>query len=464
MVDTPLSTAPPRAEDTLRGALLDSRRRWRDLAAMAADFIFETDEWGRLILAEPDPALGWSAAGLLGKPAARLLIDPAGFNPFRVTTEIRHRPVWFRRGDGGQTRCLVAATPILDPAGGFAGVRGLGLDMTRIDTERDGMASALRRGEALEALLRQTSREVLAPRMMRAALTAVSNALGAEGAAVALSGADGTGCQLIHSVGEGATAVRVSVAAAMPLAPDSVVAISGADGRPLLLTACASRFGPFGVIAVWRSADGRLWDDDDRALLLASGAVFRMVLEHESVQREMRQQARTDPLTNLLNRRAFLEELERNVDRLDRDDAPGTLMFVDLDHFKAVNDTNGHEAGDQVLIITANMLRRMVRPTDLVARLGGDEFAVWMNGVDHMTAAERADVMRDILPKEVAETLGAEMPRVGLSIGIACRRQGGHEAIDSVIRRADMAMYEVKRHGRGHWRVSLLDPTLETDQ
>lgn len=186
-----------------------------------------------------------------------------------------------------------------------------------------------------------------------------------------------------------------------------------------------------------------------------------MVLEHEAVQHEMRLQAHTDPLTGLLNRRAFMEELECNVDRLDRDDAPGTLMFVDLDHFKAVNDTSGHEVGDQVLVMTANMLRGMLRPTDLVARLGSDEFAVWMNGVDHMTDAERADVMREILPKEVATNLGGDTPRVGLSIGIACRRQGGHETIDSVIRRADMAMYEVKRHGRGHWRVSLQDPTIE---
>lgn len=101
----------------------------------------------------------------------------------------------------------------------------------------------------------------------------------------------------------------------------------------------------------------------------------------------------------------------------------------------------------------------MVRPTDLVARLGGDEFAVWLNGVDHMTAAERADALRDLLPREVAELLGPDAPRVGMSIGIACRKGGGHEPLDSVIRRADMAMYEVKRHGRGHWRVSLEDPT-----
>jgi len=182
-----------------------------------------------------------------------------------------------------------------------------------------------------------------------------------------------------------------------------------------------------------------------------------MVLEHETIQREMARQARTDPLTGLLNRRAFLEEVERHIDRLDREDLPGTLMFSDLDHFKPVNDKLGHEMGDQVLVLTANLLRQAVRPSDLVARLGGDEFAVWMSGADHLTAAERADRLREVVPVELGELVGGDAPRLSMSIGIATRRAGSHEPIDSLIRRADMAMYEVKRTGRGHWRVSLTE-------
>jgi diguanylate cyclase (GGDEF)-like protein len=171
----------------------------------------------------------------------------------------------------------------------------------------------------------------------------------------------------------------------------------------------------------------------------------------------MGRQARTDPLTGLLNRRAFLEELQRHVDRLDLESAPGTLMFVDMDAFKAVNDKFGHEMGDHVLIHLAKMLRDLVRPADLIARLGGDEFAVWMSGADHMTAAERADHLRKTAPGELNEILGEAVPGLGLSIGIASRRAGSVEPIDNLIRRADLAMYEVKRGGRGHWRVSLLE-------
>ena len=456
--------------DSLRGALLDSRQRWRDLVTVSADFAFETDAWGRLIFVIPDPALGWSSASLIGQPAERLLVEGAGFDPFRVTAPVRHRRTWLRRGDGGSACLTIAAMPITDRTGAVVGVRGLGVDMTEADAQGARMAAALRRGEVLEHILRRTSHEVLAPRMMKAALESLVDAVGAEGAAVVLDVGESGMSRIAHHAGQGAERMRPTLSAMLPVSPDHLGQATGIDGRPVLMAGCETRFGVFGGIAVWRTARGhdpaedvgagiRAWDQDDRMLLLTATNVIRMVLEHEAIQREMHRQARTDPLTALLNRRAFMEELERHADRLDRDDEPGTLMFADMDHFKAVNDAMGHEAGDRVLVAAADLLRRVVRPTDLVARLGGDEFAVWMNGVDHMTAAERADVLREALPREIAELLGPDAPRVGMSIGIACRRGGGHEPLDSVIRRADMAMYEVKRHGRGHWRVSLEDPT-----
>ena len=456
--------------DSLRGALLDSRQRWRDLVTVSADFAFETDAWGRLIFVIPDPALGWSSASLIGQPAERLLVEGAGFDPFRVTAPVRHRRTWLRRGDGGSACLTIAAMPITDRTGAVVGVRGLGVDMTEADAQGARMAAALRRGEVLEHILRRTSHEVLAPRMMKAALESLVDAVGAEGAAVVLDVGESGMSRIAHHAGQGAERMRPTLSAMLPVSPDHLGQATGIDGRPVLMAGCETRFGAFGGIAVWRTARGhdpaedvgagiRAWDQDDRMLLLTATNVIRMVLEHEAIQREMHRQARTDPLTALLNRRAFMEELERHADRLDRDDEPGTLMFADMDHFKAVNDAMGHEAGDRVLVAAADLLRRVVRPTDLVARLGGDEFAVWMNGVDHMTAAERADVLREALPREIAELLGPDAPRVGMSIGIACRRGGGHEPLDSVIRRADMAMYEVKRHGRGHWRVSLEDPT-----
>ena len=294
--------------------------------------------------------------------------------------------------------------------------------------------------------------EVLAPRMMRAALGAIRHALGAEGVAVVSRGA--TGVVVLHQSGGGAGGVLGDIAAALDGPADQVSVSVAAAARKLIVCGCHTRFGDKAGLAVWRAAPGRDWDAEDRMLAAGATSIVRVVLEHQAIQREMARQARTDALTGLLNRRAFLEELPRHIERLDREEASGALIFVDLDNFKPVNDLLGHEVGDHVLCRAAALLRRTVRPTDLVARLGGDEFALWLNGADHMTAAERAEALCLGAPDELGEVVGGPVPRLSLSIGIAARRPGSPEDIDSLMRRADLAMFEVKREGRGHWRVA----------
>jgi diguanylate cyclase (GGDEF)-like protein len=149
--------------------------------------------------------------------------------------------------------------------------------------------------------------------------------------------------------------------------------------------------------------------------------------------------------------------MQLQLTRLDREGQPGTLVYIDVDSFKPVNDQLGHAMGDAVLTCLSDMLRKLVRPTDLVARLGGDEFALWLGGVDHMTAAERADSLCRSAPAAFQAALQQFVPGLGLSVGIATRPAGSTETVQDLTRRADFAMYEVKRGGRGHWRVSLLD-------
>jgi diguanylate cyclase (GGDEF)-like protein len=288
--------------------------------------------------------------------------------------------------------------------------------------------------------------------MMQGALDALMNALGAEGAAVIdLRGTDSP--ILAHQAGGGGDVVLPS-AAALLAQTDGAMQAYGPDGRPILAAVCRTRFGAHAGLALWRAAGSRGWDNEDKLLINAAASIIRMVLEHNAIQQEMGRQARTDPLTGLLNRRAFLEEMQRHIERLDREDQPGTLLFADLDDFKPVNDRLGHDVGDQVLLRTANMLRDAVRPSDLVARLGGDEFALWLNGADHMTAAERAEWLTVEVPKNLRPIVGEDAPATTVSIGIATRIAGGGEPIDSLLRRADRAMYDVKRTGRGRWRVS----------
>lgn len=450
----PLGATPA---DLLQVTLIDSRQRWRDLVNLAADFAFETDEWGRFVLITPDPALAWPANSLIGQPGVSLLADPAGgggFNPFQVTARVRHRQTWLKRGDGGNACLTFSVTPIQDALGRITGVRGVGVDMTEIDNQAAQVAGSLRRAEVLDHILWRMGQEVLAPRMMSAALDALASALGAEGVAVLCLTADSMAPRVAHVTGTGVEAVTATAGRLLAAGDTRPLQSTAADGQPVLAVACQTKDSEKAGVVAWRAETARPWDGDDNQLIGSAANIVRMVLEHEATQREMARQARTDPLTGLLNRRAFLEEVDRHTARLDRENMPGTLLFADLDHFKPVNDRLGHETGDRVLVATAALLRKTVRPTDLVARLGGDEFAVWMNGADHMTAAERAEYLRDAAPRELNEITGLDGPRLSMSIGIASREPGDDEPLDSLIRRADMAMYEVKRGGRGHWRVA----------
>lgn len=483
----------------LRATLLDSRQRWRGFGMIAADLMFETDLAGNLTFLAPDPVLGWPPGALLGHPAKALLLDrPApgrepGPDPFRFAVPVKDRVVWLRDA-GGQAVCVaVSSVPLLDQHGHRIGTRGVGVDVTERERRDAAMAASLRRADVLDHILGRMRQEVMAPRMMQAVLDAVIRVMGGRGAAVidlkppvdaatqatpsfetialdANAAVSEPGCgtsrawPVLHVAGEPPDAVLADALALLDGQDDAVAINATSNGLTLLACPASTRFGERAALVIWRTAGSRTWDADDHILATSVTGVIRIVLEHEAIQRELARQARTDPLTGLLNRRAFLDEAARRIDRLDREGLPGTMLFIDLDRLKPLNDRLGHEAGDAALLIVAGLLRRTVRPTDLVARLGGDEFALWLDGSDEMTAAERAEGLRIGCPEALAHLAGVDeagdvSPGLTMSIGIACRRSGGGEELDSLLLRADQAMYEVKRAGRGHWRVSHTGPT-----
>lgn len=447
-------------QDIVREALVESRQRWQHLVALAVDLAFETDADGRFVFIMPETVLGWPPGSLIGQPSDLLVADDGAdtiFNPFRPIVEARRRRAWIRCFDGGLALMTVSTTPLYDAQGAIAGARGIGIDMTDCDAQTSQIAGRLRRAEVLRHILARVGQEASADAMMDAALWALIRALGAEGAAVIGRLSEALPIEVLHECGPGAFAILA--AAAELLAEDTSGACHATtlDERFLLAVGCRTRFGPNAGLAIWRNDKARPWDEDDELLAECSVNLVRMILDYEAIARDMVHKATTDPLTGLLNRRAFMDEVQRHVARLDRENEGGSLMFVDLDDFKAVNDRLGHAEGDNVLVQIADMLRKLVRPGDLIGRLGGDEFAVWLSGADHLTAAERADALCKAAPGELQAPLPGAFPNLGVSIGIATRRAGSHEPIADLTRRADMAMYKVKRGGRHHWHVSLLD-------
>jgi diguanylate cyclase (GGDEF)-like protein len=155
-----------------------------------------------------------------------------------------------------------------------------------------------------------------------------------------------------------------------------------------------------------------------------------------------------DPLTGLANRMLFNEQMQKAINRVLRSNENGALLFLDLDHFKYINDTLGHAVGDALLIHVAKVLQTRVRKTDTAARLGGDEFAVVMTDVEQPECA--AILAQDILRKlsDPVTLLGNEI-HVESSIGIATfhRQNIDRNDYENIIKNADMAMYHAKAAG-----------------
>ena len=146
----------------LRLALLESRQRWRQFGAIAADLLFEADLAGRLTFAAPDTVLGWPAQALLGQPGHGLRQDRAGPDPFCFTAPVRRRQTWMQTMQGAPVCMALTSVPLCDADGKHCGVRGVAVNVTAQEMAEAETASALRRGQALDRILEQMRQEVLA--------------------------------------------------------------------------------------------------------------------------------------------------------------------------------------------------------------------------------------------------------------------------------------------------------------
>ncbi len=175
--------------------------------------------------------------------------------------------------------------------------------------------------------------------------------------------------------------------------------------------------------------------------------VFQDITEHRALENELRQQSVTDHLTGLLNRNGFKAALHAALERTRRSGLYAALMFIDLDHFKRINDNLGHEVGDRLLKSVSQRLRQQVRAYDVVSRIGGDEFTVVLGDLEH--PQDCAAVARKIL-QALRQPFGVEDDMhvvVSASIGIASYPECGDDII-TLMRAADVAMYQAKRDGR----------------
>ncbi len=178
----------------------------------------------------------------------------------------------------------------------------------------------------------------------------------------------------------------------------------------------------------------------ERELLQASEAL-------RGANQDLKRLANTDVLTGLANRRRFMEVLEGEIDRAERYDRPLSLVLVDLDHFKEVNDTHGHAGGDEVLRATAGVLASVCRDVDLAARIGGEEFAILLPETRASGAERVAERVRSRIAQGHHRAPSGAGFRITASAGVASlgREVGSGEAL---LQAADDALYRAKGEGR----------------
>jgi diguanylate cyclase (GGDEF)-like protein/PAS domain S-box-containing protein len=221
-----------------------------------------------------------------------------------------------------------------------------------------------------------------------------------------------------------------------------------------------------GIIDVYRTekrflhADGHdIWvalsttivrDADDAPLYFLSH--FLDITDRKQFESQLQHLADHDPTTGLANRRSFEATLNRQVSNVARHGQAGALLVLDLDHFKQINDTLGHQAGDELIISLASVVRRRLRGTDVIGRLGGDEFAVMLPYASLEHAEHVATNLLDAVRSEVTLLAGTHRRKVTTSIGIAMFDDQNLTGAEILVN-ADLAMYDAKEAGRDRYAV-----------
>jgi len=441
-------------ERSLRAALIESRQRYKDLVEAASDFAWETDAQGCFTFISSGGALGYGASELVG--AAAEALDETGMqggeSPFTTRAPVQDIEVWVR-GREGESACLLAtALPLFDANGAWRGARGLCRNITA-ERRHDTRLAVDRHRERLLAYILGILRDEMDPaRVLSAACGAVVPALPATGAAIYRRDRSGD-VICAAQTGNLPGAAQMQVLIERQLDGESNVEIEAAGG---MLLGCATAFEETwnGILCLWREETNEPWSREDRVLLEEIACQIGLTNRQLTRQEELEELSSTDSLTGLHNRRSLLGELERRFSRRGAWRRGAALFFIDLDNFKAVNDLHGHRRGDLALITVARILRDHTRSRDLVARLGGDEFAVFIEDIGQAATEHKGrEICRAAV--ELRDLSGDEAHPLGFSIGAAYCFSDEDESVAETVERADKAMYEVKRGGKGWTQVSV---------
>lgn len=443
--------------DRTTDALIHSRALLKGLLDRTVDLSFEVDTDGRFRFVSPAIAFGQETDDWIGAEARPVFWpDSAGpaHNPFmsRSARVFEALPV---DAFGDRLYADFAVEPMNDSDGRPAGVRGTVRNVSaRVDADRAMRVTNLRL-TMLQRIAELLNEVVGADELRDRAARLCADLFRADTVWVF----EQVGRTFLLAGVAGETQVELSenwVAAAIAAKPDTPVFDLDAPGRSHLLLHLSQGSNAQGAVVLSRDTGVSPWAAQERELLAGIGSMLTAALAKADLVEKLSRLSSSDELTGLLNRRAFRDMVSRRLTNQSRTGSGGCLVFVDLDHFKEVNDTLGHAAGDQALVAFSKALTAIIRPTDLAARYGGDEFVIWLEGVGADVGAEKGRQLIDCM-KGVKAGLGQPDLALGVSVGVCESKPGGGADFDRLAEKADHALYEVKKAGRGEVAVAVLD-------
>lgn len=439
-------------ERQLRHTLTESRRRYKDLVEVSSDFAWETGPDGAFVFVTHKGALGYDTDSLIGMDPRQLALDEWGDLPLPFDTRrpVEQSELWLKSSDGTPACVVASALPLFGSQGDWLGARGVCRDVTD-QVLRSAELARVRNRERLLGHIVHTLRDRLdAAEALSVASAETARALSADGCRIYRAEEDG-GLALVAEFGAALSESEDLEPLLDRVATSDGVVVDQIGDLVLVGERTEHRQALNGAVLLWRGDDAEPWDEEDRHLLSGVADHIGIAHAHLAYQERLRRLSERDGLTGLFNRRTFFERLEETLIR--PDSGPSALLYVDLDNFKAVNDLHGHQQGDTVLKAIGTLLSTGVRPGDLPGRLGGDEFVLWLGRADEEQARTVADRLLSGMRGLSHLSASPEKP-LGLSIGIAVHVPGRGETVRELTDRADAAMYDAKKSGKGHYALA----------
>ncbi len=449
-------------EINMRNALIASRARYMDIVALSGEAAWEIGADGRFTFVTANGLVGYSPRQLIGMDPTNLL-DPSRVSPavmpFLTPVALSGAEIWLKDADGATVCYEISAVPLYGAGDQWCGARGICRDVSE-DRRNRAFLAEHRNNERLLARITEIFRQEREPEdMLMSAAEACRHGMTASGCEIVGVVARTNKVKslaMVGACGDGSTPdpwlpPTISGDLDPRGSPDSEILAK--DDWSLLGAQTIYRGRRLGALLLWRDPSQPAWTVVEEQLVRSLAGQLATAMDERAEYARLRTDAHTDPLTNLLNRRAFDEELQRRLRRLAYDRHCGALLYVDLNNFKAVNDLRGHATGDEALRHVCDILRGNTRGNDILARVGGDEFVIWLENVDENQAIKRAKTFIAAASSLLAYSGSADQP-LQLSIGVAYHDPQREETASGLLERADAAMYRAKQAHKGAFAVA----------